>query len=330
MGMLVSPLPGVDRKHLHQTLGEVCEKVSNLYTGGPHEYYERLLAYLDWATYAVDRLGTLISGADLDRLVLTKRHDQLLAGLDSFTIGTTQRLVNQLVSGELRQRTAAFTAAVETLAQELQRWQLRGVPVVADSSFYIKHPEKLEAVDFGTLLDVTEHPVHLVVPMVVVDELDQLKESKDRHVRWRAGYTLAVLDRLFQENTEHAVLREANALVQRHTGVRRGEVTVQLMFDPPRHVRLPLNDDEIVDRALALKPLSGREVTVLTYDTGQATRARVAGLHDVKLSIPVGDEPEEQTTANRKNPSSGGRGVQVPAGRTDGQAESSANGSAGR
>lgn len=302
MGMLVSPLPGVDRKHLHRTLGEVCQKVSNLYTSGPHEYYERLLAYLDWATDAVERLDSLVSSTDIDRLVLTKRYDQLLAGLDNFTIGTTQRLVNQLVSAELRQRTAVFTAAAETLAQELQRWQQRGMPVVADSSFYVHHPYKLEETDFAELLDITEHPVHLLVPMVVVDELDQLKESKARQARWRARYTLAVLDQVFQKSTEHAVLRQADAEVQRNTGVRRGEVTVQLLFDPPGHVRLPINDDEIVDRALAIKPLSGREVTVLTYDTGQATRARVAGLRDVKLSMPVDDEPEEQTTNKKKPP----------------------------
>ncbi|MGA5035516.1 hypothetical protein ACPCA8_00500 [Streptomyces capoamus] len=58
-----------------------------------------------------------------------------------------------------------------------------------------------------------------------------------------------------------------------------------------------------MDRALALKPLSGREVTVLTYDTGQAARARVAGLRDVKLSMPVGDEPQQETTAKKKPPS---------------------------
>ncbi|WP_416530801.1 PIN domain-containing protein [Streptomyces coelicoflavus] len=305
--MLVSPLPGVDRKHLYKTLSEVCQKVSNLNTSGPHEYYERLLAYLDWAAYAVDRLEALISSADLDRLVLTKRHDQLLAGLDSFTVGTTQRLVNQLVSAELRQRTAAFTAATETLGQELQQWQLRGLPVVADSSFYIHHPDKLEDTDFSGLLGIRGAFVHLMVPMVVVDELDQLKESKAPQARWRARYTLAVLDRLFQKSTEHAVLREADAEELRTTGLRRGEVTVQLLFDPPGHVRLPINDDEIVDRALTVKPLSGREVTVLTYDTGQATRARVVGLHDLKLSMPVGDEPEQQKVSKGKSPVQGTR-----------------------
>nr|WP_237552877.1 PIN domain-containing protein [Streptomyces sp. SID5789] len=150
--------------------------------------------------------------------------------------------------------------------------------------------------------------VHLMVPMVVVDELDQLKESKAPQSRWRARYTLAVLDRLFQKSTEQARLREADAEELRTTGLRRGEVTVQLLFDPPGHVRLPIKDDEIVDRALAVKPLSGREVTVLTYDTGQATRARVAGLRDLKLSMPVGDEPEKQEVSRRRSPVQGTRG----------------------
>ncbi|NEA61579.1 hypothetical protein [Streptomyces sp. SID12488] len=70
---------------------------------------------------------------------------------------------------------------------------------------------------------------------------------------------------------------------------------------------------------------SGREVTALTYDTGQATRARVAGLRDVKLSISVGDEPEE-LAINKGKPASDGRGLQVSAGRTDAQAESTVNG----
>ncbi|MFC8094877.1 PIN domain-containing protein [Streptomyces sp. NPDC057301] len=220
-----------------------------------------------------------------------------------------------------------FTKAVETLAQELQRWQLRGLPVVADTSFYIQHPHKLKEADFPELLSVQGASVHLVVPMVVVDELDQLKESKDKHVRWRARYTLAVLDQVFQQSTEQAVLHAPDAEELRRTGLRRGEVTVQLMFDPPGHTRLPINDDEIVDRALAIKSLSGREATVLTYDTGQATRARVAGLRDLKLSMPVGDEPEHQTT-DRKKPPSGERGVQAPVGREDGQVESTVNGSA--
>ncbi|MEO3750791.1 PIN domain-containing protein [Streptomyces sp. B6B3] len=171
---------------------------------------------------------------------------------------------------------------------------------MADSSFYVHHSTKLAETDFSELLGVTENSIHLMVPMVVVDELDHLKESKTPQARWRARYTLAVFDRTFQQGTEQAVLREADREVQRNTEVRCGEVTAQLLFDPPGHVRLPINDDEIVDRALAVQSLSGREVTILTYDTGQATRARAAGLRDLKLSMPVAGDPEEQRTSNRR------------------------------
>ena len=53
---------------------------------------------------------------------------------------------------------------------------------------------------------------------------------------------------------------------------------MELLFDPSGHVRLPRADDEIVDRALTVQTLAGRPVRLLTYDTGQSTRARAAGL----------------------------------------------------
>jgi len=146
--------------------------------------------------------------------------------------------------------------------------------------------------DFGLLINVWGSPIRVLVPMVVVDELDGLKQSKDRHVRWRAGYTLAVLDRLFAKTTGPARLHAAGAFPPAPDGRMRGEAMMELVFDPPAHVRLPINDDEIVDRALAIEPLADRKVTLLTYDTGQSTRARNAGLQVVKLSKDIGEEPE--------------------------------------
>ena len=82
-----------------------------------------------------------------------------------------------------------------------------------------------------------------------------------------------------------------------------GGCTVEIVFDPPGHVRLPINDDELIDRILAIQPLAGRQVTLLTYDTGQSTRARAAGLPAKKLTktddMPAG-------TANGNSPASAG------------------------
>jgi hypothetical protein len=291
--MLITPRPGVSRESLLDDLRISGYETQSLYGGT--SAYVRLLDYLDWVGRTVEKFGNQISAADLERLVLTPRYTQLLAGVGTMTGEEieVQRVVNGLVLLEVRQRADVFKKAHDELKAEIERWKLRGWTFVADSSFYIEHPEKLEDADFAALVPDWDDTVHLVVPMVVVDELDSLKQHKDRRIRWRAGYTLAVLDRLFQNSTEQATLRKADQAKQAATGIRQGEVTVQLLFDPVGHVRLPINDDEIVDRALAVKAHAGRQVTLLTYDTGQSSRGRFAELNVMKLSKSLEDEPKE-------------------------------------
>jgi PIN domain len=274
-------------------LGDVHTAVSNLRSGGgPGTAQDRLARYLEWVTSTVQQLGGQVSAADLDRLVLTRGYDRLLSAAGTMT-GTdmaTQRVVNGLVSLELTQRIDAFDAAVKALEEQIQRWSRHGVFVAPDTSFYIEHESKLEDLDFRPLLQIWEDPVHLLVPIIVVDELDSLKKSKDTHVRWRARHTLAVLDRVFASSTGPAQLAPEDFSVLGSGGIPRGEVTIELVFDPPGHIRLPINDDEIIDRVMAVQPLAAREVTLLTYDTGQSTRARNAGLRVRKLAHPAKSE----------------------------------------
>jgi hypothetical protein len=237
-------------------------------------------------------LGNQISSGDLDYLVLTDRYRLLLSGVAGTLTSTeveVQRAVNGLVSLELDERVAAFDAAIEAVKGQTHRWSGYGHYVVPDTSFYIEHPDKLEDTDFGPLINVWESAVTVLVPIAVVDELDRLKESKDKHVRWRAGYTLAVLDRLFAHSTDRAQLR-AGDVVPGPDGRTRSEVTIEIVFDPAGHMRLPVIDDEIIDRVLAIEVLADRRVTLLTYDTGQSLRARSGQLQVVKLQKKTGEE----------------------------------------
>lgn len=194
---------------------------------------------------------------------------------------------------EIGDRLRVLEAARDATAAEIERWRRPGVMIVPDSSFYITHSHKLEAADFAHLVHLREEPTRVIVPILVIDELDGLKRSSDRQVRWRAGYTLAVLDRLLSSSAAAGVLREEDfsALSQQVGRMPRGRVTIEILFDPPGHARLPIADDEIVAQALSAQNRSGRLVTLLTYDTGQATRARHAGLQVVKLV----DEPGPET-----------------------------------
>lgn len=294
--MLVTPRPGVKRENLLKTLQSVYTDVHNLRGGGgtARNAYERLLAYVEWTSTAVRMLGNQVSNSDLDRLVLTERYRLLLAGLVGTATSTelpVQRVVNGLVSLELDERVADFDAAIKALQGQIARWSAYGHYVVPDTSFYIHHKDKLEAADFGPLIKVWQSEVAVLVPIVIVDELDRLKESKDKFVRWRAGYTLAVLDRVFADGVGRVRLRPGD-VVPGPDGLTRSEITIELVFDPTGHVRLPGNDDEIIDRALVIEALADRKVTLLTYDTGQSTRARSAGLQVVKLSHDIGEEPK--------------------------------------
>lgn len=62
-----------------------------------------------------------------------------------------------------------------------------------------------------------------------------------------------------------------------HDETARGQVAIEVVLDPPGHVRLPNNDDKIVSRALAIKTLAGKQVRLLTYETGIAMRGGAAG-----------------------------------------------------
>lgn len=202
-----------------------------------------------------------------------------------------QRMLNGLVSLELDRRVTDFDEAIRALQGQILRWSGYERFVMPDTSFYIQHPDRLEDLDTGPLFGDPHADFVLLVPMVVIDELDRLKESKDKHTRWRAGYTLAVLGRRFPDK---GVTGAELAHEQAEPGplvAPLGKLWVELLFDPPGHVRLPVEDGEIIDRALSVEPLAGRRVTVLTCDTGQSMTARNAGLATIKLSRDIGEEP---------------------------------------
>lgn len=286
--VLITAQPGINREQLRRTLAEVQAAAGNLRSA--HTAGERYSAYLAWVANTVRLLRGQVSAADLDRLVLTRRCWLLQSKVDGWTA-----TLAHLLDTEIDERTAALEDAVRALDDQMWRWSRPGWFVVADSSFYLRHPDKLEQADLAAELGARGDPIHLILPIVVVDELDGLKQAGQPQARWRAVYTLAVLDRVLRDGTGPARLRDEDYSAIDNGGIPRGEITVEIFLDPPGHRRLPINDDEIVDRALAIQPLAGRTVTLLTYDTGQATRARAAGLQVRKLSLPLEDEPTAGT-----------------------------------
>jgi PIN domain len=288
--MLITPRPGANRDNILKTLRQVHLDASNLRGAGPSTAYQRLLKYLEWVTDATRLLQGQVSGQDIDRLIQTRRYYALLGACGTLAGSDQQRLVNGLVNQELADRDADLDAAVTTLSEHMTRWAGPMWLAVADSSFYLHSPHPLRDTDLHKVMGLpADEEIHLLFPIAVVDELDRLKETGGAHPRWRAGHTLGRLDEAITSGTfgtlHHPALGEGQSI--------RGRITVEIVLDQPGHVRLPIDDDEIIDRAATIQLIAGRDVRLLTCDTGQDTRGRMAGLKVTKLpsGAGVGDEP---------------------------------------
>jgi len=282
--MLIRPMPGTDRDSLLKTLVHLHMEVGNVRSRG-HTHLDLYNNYIAWVNESVRMLRHQVSPEDLERLVLTKRC-WLLQSMAALVVGPLAILVET----EIDDRLTALGLACQALGSQIQHWSGPGVFVVPDTSFYC-HGDKLEDWDVSTFLATRHEPVHLLFPMVVVDELDRLKQSKDDHVRWRARHTLEVLDRVLSDG-QAGQFRDADVTGVETGQIPKGKVTMEVVLDPPAHSRLPIADDEIIDRALAIQTLAGRPVTMVTCDTGQSHRARIRGLKCVKLPMPPGPEPQ--------------------------------------
>jgi hypothetical protein len=301
--MLITPRPGTSRERLLESLRAAHTAATNVRSVGQPSAYDRLLHYLEWAQLSTRALKNQISAADLATLVLTRQHDTLLAGVGHLAATAQQRLVNLLVDQELADRIESLEAVIDFLQKQDGHWAGRELLVVADSSFYCHNPERLELADLHQILGlVSSQPIRLLFPIVVVDELDGLKESGKQQARWRAPHTLGLLDEVLRGDTFGVWRPEAADF---DSGDVRGRISMEIVLDQPGHVRLPIADDEIIDRAVAIQALSGRPVRMLTCDTGQHTRGCAAGLKVTK--VPTQNPGEEPDWDSQGKPGNGGR-----------------------
>jgi hypothetical protein len=98
--MLIMPRPEADRDTIRQQLRGVQLNTQNLRGSGYNSAYDRLMRYLEWATYSADRLRHQVSNRDIEHIVLTRRYQALLSSCTTLAGSAQQRLVNGLVDPE--------------------------------------------------------------------------------------------------------------------------------------------------------------------------------------------------------------------------------------
>ena len=114
--------------------------------------------------------------------------------------------------------------------------------------------------------------VRLVVPVLVIEELDDHKRGRDR-VQSRAK---SVLRQLWELNGGSA--SNAAAL----PGPR--PVTIEVLTNDSWHIRRPVNDNEIIERALAVGEITKRDVILAAADYSMLYQASAGGLQTAVVS----------------------------------------------
>jgi predicted ribonuclease YlaK len=194
---------------------------------------------------------------------------------------------------ELDRAVQVLADAAGALASvEARRGTLRGELAVPDTNSFLHHPVPFDQINWNEAVG-GNRGVHLVVPLLVVDELDRAKRDNDKPVsrgkpetvRTRARTTLRTLEGTFEDPAAMVMLQPA--------GENGPAVYAELLMDPPGHRRLPDADAELIDRAAAVRDLYGRDVTVITNDTAMLLRARAASLLARRLPKPPQPTPGE-------------------------------------
>jgi PIN domain len=247
-----------------------AQNVTNGFAGKhPKDY---LAAYLGWVNEASRMMGNHLQRSQLEALLYT-RHYWALRQMDGGEAWLT---------GQVKSEMHARVEALVEMADEAERlekwWNVPAAIVVPDTNVLLHTTEFFDELEWPKALDI-DGSVQLVIPMVVVDQIDNLKRSKQL-VRSRARQTASRL--------------EACLSKRERVPVRRGETnmggylvpgpitSVEVLVDPLDHSRLADSDSEIVDRALYLRNLTGRPVLIATWDNLMRFRARGVGVETVK------------------------------------------------
>lgn len=200
------------------------------------------------------------------------------------------------IAGLVRQEFATLADTLDGIHARLKQlheaWDFAGTFVVPDTNLYVHHPiADFRAIDWHATAEVVGGgDITLLVPMVVIDELDRIKDrragqpskSLDKQALTpdrRAAATLKIFRDLFAVGSGPA------ARIDDGESRPGGAVHAELLADPLSHRRLDDHDSELIDRSLRVATLSGRPVRFVTGDNGAYFRAISAGLRAVHLEL---------------------------------------------
>lgn len=277
-------LAGLPDQQVADTLRGASTRFTNL-TGAGHQPLALWTAYLQAVGEQAQVLRGVLREDTVNRYLFGPGYDRLVALRAAITTDPSDHAVDAALRYLLDAEIAATAATLDNLRRAVDdaRRPTRGGPtvyVVPDTNILVSRPDRpdretLADIPWSDLLasaiaDARPSQIRVLLPLLVLDELDGLKD------RARGDGTRRQARHLLRDLNHRLADQPQDQPVTLHDGNHQTPINVslELVFDDDGHHRLPSADDELVAVARRLHALRGRTIHVLTADLHMATRAR--------------------------------------------------------
>jgi rRNA-processing protein FCF1 len=220
------------------------------------------VAYVQWADRVEAQLRSLAIEQDLATVMHTERYWRVRQ-LHEEPVSPYQ-----LVQAEIDQQTAWLAELRDDIRRRLDRVSAApGDSTLLDTNVLVEF-EPPQSVDWLTL--VGSRQVRLIVPLRVIEELDEMKYDRRRADRAeRARSAIRLLDGWVGAGGEPAEFRAAT--------------TIEVMLEPQPRERPADADAEILTVGSELAQYGGLHVRLVTGDMGLRLRAHASGLQVIRM-----------------------------------------------
>lgn len=234
-----------------------CEAVIN-WNGPPERGRD---AYLAWTERAETTLRHLFVEPDLADGLQTARYWHI-RDVATGPQGPAVR-PHPLISAEVAVQAAVLTDAADRLEEFARLRAGLGKILMLDTNSFL-HCVLFTQVDWLTEFGATR--ARLVVPLLVLDELDDKTFSGNNRLAKRADKVLREFDKYI------------DAIVQDGLATITDNVTMEVLSDEDDHRRRTNHDTELLDRAEFLHQVTEQKVTIVTTDRGMRVRGQARDL----------------------------------------------------
>jgi rRNA-processing protein FCF1 len=248
-----------------------CMRECNNLHGRSSDARKAKEVYVAWVDQAYATLGSHFADGGLAEGMFSERYWQIVQ------LGDYSVLMFELVRREMQVQIGRLTKTIERLQAFKVFAGREGHIVVPDTSAFIQGVYFTDF-DWSGGLGLSGR-IRIIVPIVVVEEIDKLKSFDRGRNRDRAR---SVSKRL-REVMRTVPAGDAAAL--------RSGVSIEVFIDDEWHQRRTNNDGEIIEQALTLRDLMDREILLVCVDAAMEFRAREHG-----LKVAAMPEPDDATS----------------------------------